>query len=687
MTADKFIKKLEAISEELVTMNKSLFVLHMKNDSNDDILDQLVEEEQSYQDKLFECIHNLKLQITSFNTANQPSGLQESGRINHTDNSQLNRKLQLPKISLPTFGNLKDESFRKFIISFESIVDKHNLTSYEKFYYLKSQLSKGPRTLIDSLDVSRQLYEVAKELLIKAFDNEIETKFEIIKRMSNLKLGFNDDPYTFIGDMRTVIAEFESLKINVQEVIQFFVWNGLNQKFQDHLISITNKSKPGLTEISDCIFEATNRYSKSKISNEKNFKSPNLESKPNYSNSSYAIDVKPGKFCCLCKFDGFEKNHDLRDCKKFPTAQLKVNKLKAINGCLRCGFGNHITKNCRYKFFSNCRNCNREHATHLCLSGAQPLVGRGSARNLTNANTVEVVASVDDETIANQSIVEVQHSAGSGAGGVSLPTFTADLIGKCSSVHARIFKDGGAQRNFITRSLVKKLELQVLERNVTMNIRGFVSEQCVSTDIVEVPIVIGQNRYNIPAVCVDRISTEFRINNLKYIMDSFASRGYIFADKLLDASKNRVSNINMILGSESNHILPSSDTLFGDLSSPSVIIETPIGIMLTGCSDLMYKNCMLLGTKNKFVTGSNNEYSLETGSFSVVQTPVELGGEVGVAGDTSTTSTIETTPLPIPEPKYDFELAGEYNVSLYSEDDEKVTILFYQIPLETRMDA
>ena len=84
---------------------------------------------------------------------------------------------------------------------------------------MRDQLSKGPRVLLDSLDVTEQLYEVAKDLLKKAFDNEVESKFDVIKRMTELKLSYNDDPYTFIGDMRTVVAEVESLKIHVDEII------------------------------------------------------------------------------------------------------------------------------------------------------------------------------------------------------------------------------------------------------------------------------------------------------------------------------------------------------------------------------------------------------------------------------------------------------------------------------------
>ena len=80
-------------------------------------------------------------------------------------------KWSYQKISLPTFCIGKNESFRKFIIGFESITNKHRLKSFEKGLYLKEQLSMSPRTLLGSFNTEQEPYENAKDLLKQAFDH------------------------------------------------------------------------------------------------------------------------------------------------------------------------------------------------------------------------------------------------------------------------------------------------------------------------------------------------------------------------------------------------------------------------------------------------------------------------------------------------------------------------------------
>lgn len=262
----RYIDRLNNFKVELDEQNKELFPVFVKSKISEEELDSKISEQEVYDNQILDTLHQLKYPSNTPVPTSNSQGIippNFSGNQNPTN-------LKLPRLPLPKFSNEKNESFRKFIHSFEAIVDKYSISSYEKFCYLRDQLSKGPRILIDSLNVEKQLYETGKELLQKAFDDEVETKFDIIKQMTELKLGINDDPYVFIGDMRTIIAEIDTLKICMDEVVQYFVWQGLNSRFQDHLISITNKSKPSIREILDNIFEATNRYNKlSKI--ERNF--------------------------------------------------------------------------------------------------------------------------------------------------------------------------------------------------------------------------------------------------------------------------------------------------------------------------------------------------------------------------------------------------------------------------------
>ena len=235
------------------------------------------------------------------------------------------RRLDLPKIQLPTFSNGKNESYRKFINQFESIVNKHRLNSYEKFVYLRGQLDGGPKSLVDSLDNENQRYEAATELLSQAFDDETTVKFELIRRFAALNLSSNADPYTFIGSMRSAVSESQAIGLRACDFMQYYVWHALNPRLQDCLITITNKNKPSLAEITDHIFEATDRYKKFKPLHDEVYTPP----KPNlYKDLQESVSVNAvrvgKKRCALCVSENKLGNHELRYCDVFSTAEAKV---------------------------------------------------------------------------------------------------------------------------------------------------------------------------------------------------------------------------------------------------------------------------------------------------------------------------------------------------------------------------
>ena len=225
-------------------------------------LESLEEEEETYDNRIsiaLTSLSNLDLlpRPISDDVVEDSVGAPIAPNIVH-------HKLKLPEVPMPEFSNAKGENLHNFFKSFEAIISKHRLTSYEKFIYLRKQLSisSSPRVLIDSLDVDQHSYEVAKALLFEAFDSTNTSKYETISKLAKLKMSIGADPYVFIGELRTIIANFKSLEITCDDLIQFFTWNGLNREFQSHVTNITNKFRPSLEEINLSLFEATDRYKK-----------------------------------------------------------------------------------------------------------------------------------------------------------------------------------------------------------------------------------------------------------------------------------------------------------------------------------------------------------------------------------------------------------------------------------------
>ena len=90
-----------------------------------------------------------------------------------------------------------------FFESFDCIIDDNNFTDYQKFVLLQKQLNGSPRVLVDALHITQHKYSFAKKMLQEAFASENTMKYEVIERLSKLKMSPNADPYAYIAELRT----------------------------------------------------------------------------------------------------------------------------------------------------------------------------------------------------------------------------------------------------------------------------------------------------------------------------------------------------------------------------------------------------------------------------------------------------------------------------------------------------
>ena len=121
-----------------------------------------------YNDKIIHAIASLEAVEISDNT--KENGVSPQARTN--ESFHIGNQIKLPPLPLPTYSNAEDESFDCFIKGFEAVVNKYNISNYEKFIFLK-QLKGKPLTLIKSLEYTNPCYEAAKDLLSKAFASRV----------------------------------------------------------------------------------------------------------------------------------------------------------------------------------------------------------------------------------------------------------------------------------------------------------------------------------------------------------------------------------------------------------------------------------------------------------------------------------------------------------------------------------
>lgn len=390
-----YVDRLYVLRSTLSALDQAILDICLEEEKTEEQLDILAKDEDHYEELFADTLSRLK---TDHAENNAESNVVQNVR------SQGTHKLKLPQVSFPKFSNAKGENLQKFLKEFESTISTHNLTSYVKFTYLKDQLGGAPRMMINSLSVTEQLYETAKDLLIQSFDSASTSKYNIIQKLAELKLPIGSEPYGFIAEMRTVISDFASLDITVDDMLQYFIWEGLNIDFQSHLVGITNKSKPNLTEISSNIFEAKDRYIKQ---NERKVKQKpfgmHASTIPG-SATALAVNVEPRKpsyLCFLCSSDKQISDHAMTHCPIYDNPQKKIDKLKNLKACTKCSFRSHTTADCSFKFKSDCRHCKGKHMSYLCVKAP-------NSSKAVSANTVtEDHSDLDDSVSPSDSVDEI----------------------------------------------------------------------------------------------------------------------------------------------------------------------------------------------------------------------------------------------------------------------------------------
>ena len=248
------VTKLGDVRRELCTVNEDI---HMDDAFGEDELDAHLDEEEGYDDRI-----RLLLVLVENPPALTAGGNQSTNMHQEETATQSRSKVIVPQIPLPKFSNSEGENLKEFLLSFDSILGKRGLNQHQLYAFLRDQLSGGPQALIKSLKGENQTYLKAKALLEDAFDNVSNSKFDTIKRLKELKLKPGMDTYEFVGELRSVTTDITTHKIELDDVIQYFLWNSFDLKFQNHFTVITGKSRPSITEIQSNIFEACTRYNK-----------------------------------------------------------------------------------------------------------------------------------------------------------------------------------------------------------------------------------------------------------------------------------------------------------------------------------------------------------------------------------------------------------------------------------------
>ena len=574
------IEILDALQTEISGYDSDIRRLLFSSIKDKKELDAELEKCDQYLDNLSDTKRSLKAKIKSISDMGMASTsfVEDRGPQPGLTTPRLANQIKLPNLPLPEYSNLEGECLETFLSQYENIVKKYNLNNYEMYVFLLKQLSKEPLALVKSLHGDNQSYNEAKKLLQQAFASPIKQKHDVINQLHTLNLSNPNLVYTYISDIRTIVQTFTRLDINIDDVLRYFVWASMPKILQDQFIAITNSNHPSLDQINDNIFDAAERYNNlrkvNKPINVKSFTATESDTVGLAANIPHVNSKnKPaGSFryhnCVLCEDSKKNADHPIHQCTNFESNEQKIDMLSKMKACVACGYTNHDVSNCYFRFKKVCIFCQGKHFNFLC-----PKPTNNACSNPTGFQRKVEKTNVHKVTVQSEVLFSNNNTK------TILPTFTSQLP---DGSLLRCLKDSGCQKTFISDKIVKINNFKIIEKNITLTIEGFNSQQTYHVDLVEVPLKIGEKWEIVHAICVPDIKIDLFLPNLKIVTEKFIDNKFCLADQLLASETDHVSNIGMIVGSNYFHLLPGRDVIYGRGKCPSMYSETPIGIVLYG---------------------------------------------------------------------------------------------------------
>lgn len=582
-----YIVKLENLQDSLSKFDLEIESFMLDNNLWDDSeFTEHSDNSEAYFDKISRALIELK-------ALTDPVGVVDNG--NMSINSASGPNIKLPTLDLPSFDGTP-ERLESFISSFEGIIGRCNVSSFQKFNYLKQCLSGPAKELVSSIPSTNLNYDDAKQLLIDAFSSTLKQQFSVIDKLLNIKLDDINDFYGWISNVRVLTDSAERLDINRSIFLQYFVWRNISNTIKKEFISVTNVSQPSLENILDRSFEVRNRLchtsgdllDKPKVNTDTVKKSYNKQSVSNDVNAINSSDRRPNNNCRLCSADNSSdcNTHTIYNCPRYDTPNKKLDRIKKSKGCTRCGFLDHTIDNCHFKFKGRCRTCKKFHAYFLCINKSYGESNHNSKQNktLSSANSVSV------------RVMNVE----SGRSDEIIPSFTMTLnrINGTSTIDNRVMYDPASQVSFISESAVERIKHKIIVSNCELCINGFNDSKNLISKVVEVTTNLNNEPRTFRAFVVPSIKTQIKSSYFTKVNKVFKQNKIKLADTHL--GDNGV--VDILLGVDYANILPVHSISFGDTNRLSHIYYCAAGIMISGNMSCLLTNARYLDIVRNFMS-------------------------------------------------------------------------------------
>lgn len=396
------------------------------------------------------------------------------------------RSFLAPEIKIPSFsGHIRD--WPPFFNLFRSLVHENTvLTHIEKFHYLLSSLKGTALSLVKTIPLIKENYELAWETLLNQFSESRALFIHYANSILDCNFTSNEEILNQLRENLSGLYELKREKL-FEEFICHFVLQKIDLNTRRSFESRIEKDEIPNVEKLINFLAAQNR-----VNMLSSVKDNRKSKRVLFVKTEYTKKI----ICTQCK-----GAHHITKCDIF--LGLKVDSrrdfVKKERLCFNC-LNPHLIKNCRSKF--RCRSCNKSHNTLLHRDERSP---SPSNHDSENENSVNCNAAY---TLTKRSI---------------LPTALAeflDISGRRK--RARILIDSGSEMSFISERLFNALGLKSkkwlgtvtgVNNAIVNNVQGLVT--CKIYSIQNQSFVSGQ------AIVISNITSKVPPVNMQEPFEDF----------------------------------------------------------------------------------------------------------------------------------------------------------------------
>ncbi|XP_062556931.1 uncharacterized protein LOC134221760 [Armigeres subalbatus] len=493
----------------------------------------------------------------------EPANLNQPIRSDTPTMSTLDR-VRLPQISLQTFNGDIDDwlSFRDL---FPSLFHrKTDLPDVEKFHYLKGCLQGEPKTIIDSLKITAENYQVAWGLLTKRYNNSKVLKKRQIQALLKLPILLKESA----SELHTLVEGFEKIVQTLDQVVQPADYKDLllvsmlasrldpssrrsweefsSTKEQDTLKELTEFLQRRVRILESLPSKAADV---TRATHQPSFANRQRNSAvKNSFNTIQAIE----EHCFACT-----GNHLLFQCGVFQRMSVtnKDSLLRAHSLCRNCFRQGHLAKECQSKY--SCRNCKGRHHTLVCFKSE----GNSKAKGPTRSRNMirEAPASTLTPTPQAANVPAPPQVANL----VATDSLVAGTVHQCSSkvllatavvivqdnegntIPARALLDSGSESNFITERLSQRLNVCRSKVDISVLVIGQAATRAKQRIVVTIRSRLSEFSCQMGFLVLPKVTA-----NLPTTSINIASWAIPEGIELADPSFCVSSGVDLVLGNQ-----------------------------------------------------------------------------------------------------------------------------------------